>query len=63
MWDLVVCPITGSLLTVGADGQLNLSLTGRLLPACKQRQFNFGGIRTLLSLKKKRKDVNSQVAL
>uniref|UniRef100_A0A0N5AKM0 MMS1_N domain-containing protein n=1 Tax=Syphacia muris TaxID=451379 RepID=A0A0N5AKM0_9BILA len=53
MWDLSVCPYSGSLLTVGGDGNLNLSLSGRLLPHFAEKELNFCASRTLMNLHRK----------
>ena len=50
--DLAVCPDTGSIISVGADGQLQMTLSGRLSPRLLQTEFSFNGSRIVMHLKR-----------
>ncbi|KHN79467.1 hypothetical protein Tcan_04713 [Toxocara canis] len=55
LWDAAICPHSGCLYTVGADGRLEVSLNGHIVPRHAQIDFPFNSCRVAMTLVRKAK--------
>lgn len=59
MWDLGICPRTGSILSVGGDGRLQISMNGRIAARGAEVDYSFTLWRVLMTLFRRTKSRNN----
>ncbi|VDM97139.1 unnamed protein product [Thelazia callipaeda] len=53
IWDMCICPKTGTVISVGADGRLQISLNGRLVASGSEKDFGFSVCQVVMTVVKK----------